>query len=129
MPRLKRNSKVLDKAEVRVAGMQSISDTLMLENGLSVEEFNTLIVQLRVKLATYNTALSAIDKARSEVLELERKLGDYSERMLLGVASRYGKSSNEYEMAGGVRKDRRKSRKPSSISTKASVVNSLEASR
>lgn len=122
MPRLKRNSKVLDKAEVRVAGMQSISDTLTLENGLSVEQFNAMIAEMRAKLTTYNTALSAIDKARSEVLELEQKLGDYSERMLLGVASRYGKSSNEYEMAGGVRKDRRKSRKPSSVSTKVSSV-------
>lgn len=117
MSRPKKSSKVLEKAEVRVAGMQSINSTLDLDNGLSVEAFNGMIAEMRAKLATYNTALSAIDKARSEVLEHEQKLGDYSERMLLGVASRYGKSSNEYEMAGGVRKDRRRNRRSVSTST------------
>ena len=33
---------------------------------------------------------------------------DYSERILLAVAVKYGRDSNEYEMAGGVRKSERK---------------------
>lgn len=33
---------------------------------------------------------------------------DYSERILLGVAMKYGKNSDEYEMAGGIRKSERK---------------------
>ncbi|BAZ67792.1 hypothetical protein NIES4106_25490 [Fischerella sp. NIES-4106] len=34
-------------------------------------------------------------------------MGDISERMLTGVACKYGKDSSEYEMAGGVRKSDR----------------------
>jgi len=38
-------------------------------------------------------------------------LNTYSEQMLLNVASCYGKSSDEYEMAGGTRRsDRKKAR-------------------
>jgi hypothetical protein len=111
MSRIKKGSRVLEKAEIRLAGVQSINSRLDLGNGLSVEEFNALIEDTRAKLLAYNTALSAIDKARSDVLELEQKLGDYSEHILLGVATRFGKKSDEYEMAGGVRKDRRKRRR------------------
>ena len=111
MSRQKRGSKILDKAEVRAAALRSIDPSLDLGNGLTLTEFNGLIEQMRIKLTDYNTALSGVDKVRNEVLELERKLGDVSEYMLLGVATKYGKTSNEYEMAGGVRKDRRKSRR------------------
>lgn len=38
----------------------------------------------------------------------EDRLKDLSERVLLGVATRYGKDSDEYEMAGGIRKSERK---------------------
>ncbi len=38
------------------------------------------------------------------MLDTERKLSDMAEHMLLGVATKYGKSSVEYGMAGGVPK-------------------------
>ena len=41
------------------------------------------------------------------MLETERELGDMAEHILLGVATRYGKSSVEYGMAGGVPKNQR----------------------
>ncbi|WP_223279999.1 hypothetical protein [Nostoc sp. PA-18-2419] len=45
-----------------------------------------------------------MDKTHNAVEEAERVLNDYSEHMLLSVASRYGKNSDEYGMAGGTRK-------------------------
>ncbi len=42
------------------------------------------------------------------MLETEKVLMAFSEKMLLGVAFEYGKDSFEYEMAGGVRKSQRK---------------------
>jgi hypothetical protein len=77
---------------------------------------------MRTRLTDYNAALSGIDKARSEVLELEQKLCDISEYMLLGVATKYGKTSHEYEMAGGIRKDRRKRRSPSPVAKNMVLV-------
>lgn len=49
----------------------------------------------------YNTDLSALDGSFNEIQSDERKLDDYSGRMLAAVAAKYGKDSDEYEKAGG----------------------------
>jgi hypothetical protein len=63
---------------------------------------------LRTKENAYNSALSHLDKLYREMLDTERELADMAEHMLLGVATRYGKSSVEYGMAGGVPKNQRR---------------------
>lgn len=67
----------------------------------------TLIEQLRAKLDAYNMVLAIIDSSQSEIEELEKTLSTVSERILIGVALRYGTDSREYEMAGGMRKSER----------------------
>lgn len=108
MPRKKRSSNVLAKAEQRAAALKSISETLDLSYGLTLESYTMQIEGLRTQLAEYNTVLSNLDKVANEITTAERALSDLSELMLLGVATKYGKNSNEYEMAGGVRKIDRK---------------------
>ena len=110
MSRRKRTSKVLEKAERRLASMTSIDPNLDLGNSLTLAEFSTLIETMRTKENAYNTALSNLDKLYREMLETERELADMAEHMLLGVATRYGKSSVEYGMAGGVPKNQRRKR-------------------
>ncbi len=66
-----------------------------------------LIEQLRNKINAYNTALSVIDSSKTEIHTLETTLNDLAEKMLIGVAFKYGKDSSEYEMAGGVKKSDR----------------------
>jgi hypothetical protein len=39
-------------------------------------------------------------------------LKDWNERILSGVATKYGKNSSQYEMAGGVKKSERKKQTP-----------------
>jgi uncharacterized protein YoxC len=108
MPRLKRSSSVLNNAERRAAALKSISPSLDLGNGLTLESFSKLIQDMQNKLEAYNMALSAVDAAHSKVEELERSLRSLSEHMLLGVAAKYGKNSLEYTMAGGTRRSDRK---------------------
>ncbi len=108
MARLKRSSQVLEKAEHRCAGLKSISGTLDLGEGLTVENYLLLIDSLRSNLATYNESLSIVDRAASTVQDTEELLKSLSERMLIAVAAKYGKDSYEYEMAGGTRKSARK---------------------
>jgi hypothetical protein len=48
-----------------------------------------------------------IDSSKSEIDQLEKNLSELGERMLIGIAFKYGKDSREYEMAGGVRKSER----------------------
>jgi hypothetical protein len=115
MARLKRSSKVVDKAERRLAGLVTISPDLDLGNGLTVQFFSAEIEKLRQRLTGYNSALAGIDAANNEILSAEKSLADLSEQMLIAVAYKYSKNSSEYTMAGGVIKTRRKraARKPS----------------
>ncbi len=108
MARPKRTSAALEKAARRAAGLTSIDPNLDLGNGLTLPAFSTLIETMRTQENTYNSALSGLDKLYREMLETERQLSDMAEHMLLGVAAKYGKSSMEYGMAGGVPKNQRR---------------------
>jgi hypothetical protein len=113
MPRIKKtNSPILEKATLRAAGIEAIAPDLNFGSGLSVKTYNEMIQEMHAKLATYNATLSTLDQARAEIDALERNLGDFSDRMLTGVATQYGKNSPEYSMAGGVPKADRRRRKP-----------------
>lgn len=107
MPRRKRTSRILEKAELRSAGLKAIAPTLDFGGTRNVNNLTQLMEQLRTKIDAYNTALSVIDSHQAEIKELEKALGNLSEEMLIGVAFQYGKDSHEYQMAGGVRKSDR----------------------
>jgi uncharacterized protein YukE len=108
MARRKRSSLILERAERRLASLRSISPTLSLDNGLTVQTFSDQIDDLHTKLSAYNTELSTLDQLHTSVVDAEKTVGDLSEQMLLAVAVKFGKSSVEYKMAGGVRKSDRK---------------------
>ena len=119
---------MLEKAVRRAAGINSIDPNLDLGNGLTLPAFSTLIETMRTKENAYNSALSNLDKLYREMLQTERELGDMAEHMLLGVAIRYGKSSVEYGMAGGVPKNQRRKRLRGESSTPSSEELSFIAS-
>ncbi|MEH2110552.1 hypothetical protein [Nostoc sp.] len=128
MARQKRTSKMLEKAVRRAAGINSINPNLDLGNGLTLIAFSTLIETMRTRENTYNSALSSLDKFYREMLETECELADMAEHMLLGVATRYGKSSVEYGMAGGVPKNQRRKGLRGELSTSNSQQPSFIAS-
>ncbi|MBE9000623.1 MAG: hypothetical protein V7K69_16725 [Nostoc sp.] len=108
MARAKRNSRTLGKAEVRLASIKSISPTLDVGEKLTVKDYTEKIESLRKSLEAYNTTLSTIDVLLTQIVENEQDLADYSEKILRGIAYKYGNDSHEYQMAGGVRKSERK---------------------
>ncbi|MBG1269970.1 hypothetical protein [Nostoc sp. WHI] len=108
MARRKRTSVVLERAVRRAASINSINQNLDLGNGLTLPTFSILIETMRTKENAYNSALSSLDKLYREMLETEDELGDMTEHMLMAVGARYGKSSVEYGMAGGVPKNQRR---------------------
>ncbi|WP_035990656.1 hypothetical protein [Leptolyngbya sp. KIOST-1] len=108
MPRQKRSSPVLEKGVRRAAGLKSISPSLNLGDGLTLDSYLLELDKLRSQLATYNESLSFADRALSVVQDTEKEMRVLSERMLIAVAAKYGKDSYEYEMAGGIRKSERK---------------------
>ena len=107
MPGHKRTYRVLEKAELRVAGLKAIDPSMDFGDARNLQNMTQLIEQYRNKIDAYNTALAVIDSSRTEMDELDKTLNDLAEKMLIGVAFKYGKDSREYEMAGAVRKSDR----------------------
>ncbi|MBE9138106.1 hypothetical protein IQ254_13070 [Nodosilinea sp. LEGE 07088] len=108
MPRKKRSSPVLERGERRAAALKSVSPSLNLGDGLTLENYMLQLELWRSQLATYNESLSFADRALSTVRDTEKELRDLSEPMLIAVAAKYGKNSYEDKMAGGIRKSERK---------------------
>ncbi|MBD2612687.1 hypothetical protein VF14_28980 [Nostoc linckia z18] len=107
MPRKKRSSPVLEKTEQKLIGFKSINSSLDFGDFVSVNHLTELTGELRNEIDQYNMMLTALDTAKGKIETLERSIRETSERLVDGVASRYGKNSREYEMAGGVRKSER----------------------
>jgi hypothetical protein len=127
MARRKRTSLVLKRAVRRAASINSIDPNLDLGNGLTLPAFLTLIETMRTQENAYNSALSSLDKLYREMLETESELGDMTEHMLMAVGTRYGKSSVQYGMAGGVPKNQRRKGLRGELSTPNSHQPSLVA--
>jgi len=104
----KTSSTVIDTASTRAAGVDSIDPKLDLGSRLTQMAYKMALVDTLAKLAAYNTILSQADEASNVFEAAERSLNDLNDRMLAGVAARYGRDSHEYEMAGGKRKSERK---------------------
>jgi len=107
MPRKKRTSTVLEKVEQRILSLRSLDPNLHFEDELSLNHLVTLGGQLQNQLDQYNTLLTDLDSAKDSLESLEKTVRENLERLVSAVASRYGKDSREYEMAGGVRKSDR----------------------
>ncbi|MBW4689153.1 MAG: hypothetical protein KME40_29695 [Komarekiella atlantica HA4396-MV6] len=107
MSRQKRTYRVLEKAELRASGLRAIDPNMDFGDTRNLQNMTQLIEQYRTKIDAYNTALAVIDSSKTEMDELDKTLNDLTEKMLIGVAFKYGKDSREYEMAGAVRKSDR----------------------
>ncbi|BAY23233.1 hypothetical protein NIES2100_29970 [Calothrix sp. NIES-2100] len=104
MARIKRSSRILSNAEKRLASIESINSSLDVGEGLTVQNYTKKIEKLRQSLKTYNRTLSTIDNLLTQIIEDEKDLADYSQKILGGIAYKFGNNSHEYQMAGGTRK-------------------------
>ena len=107
MPRKKRTSSVLEKTQQQTIGFQSIDPMLDFGDSISLKHLAELTGQLRDELNQYNKMLNTLDSAKDNIEALEKAIRETSERLVSGVASKYGKDSREYELAGAVRKSDR----------------------
>ncbi|MEH1992837.1 hypothetical protein [Nostoc sp.] len=107
MPRKKRSSRILEKAEFRVAGLKAIDPNINFDDTCNLQNLTQLIDNFHNMFDEYNAALAMIDSSRKKLDEMEKTLSQVSDKMLTGVGFKYGKNSNEYELAGGVRDSER----------------------
>ncbi|MEH2370782.1 hypothetical protein [Nostoc sp.] len=107
MTRRKRSSRILEKAEFRVAGLKAIEPKINFDDTYNLQNLTQLIDNFHNMLDEYNAAIAMIDSSRKKLDEMEKTLSQVSDKMLMGVGFKYGKNSNEYELAGGVRDSER----------------------
>ncbi|MDZ8065265.1 MAG: hypothetical protein RMY64_06440 [Nostoc sp. DedQUE08] len=107
MTRKKRNSRILEKAEFRVAGLKAIDPKINFDDTHNLQNLTHLIDNFHNMLDEYNAAIAMIDSSRNKLDEMEKTLSQVSDKMLTWVGCKYGKNSNEYELAGGVRDSER----------------------
>jgi hypothetical protein len=107
MTRRKRSSRILEKAEFRVAGLKAIDPKINFDDTYNLQNLSQLIDNFHTMLDEYNAAIAMIDSSRNKLDEMEKTLSQVSDKMLTGVGFKYGKNSNEYELAGGVRDSER----------------------
>lgn len=98
----------LEKGITRLAAIKSIDAALDLGSNITVANYETQVQALSTKIANYNTALSTIDDLYNDCINQIKVVKDWNERILTGVATKYGKNSSQYEMAGGKKKSERK---------------------
>ncbi|QIR35294.1 hypothetical protein HCG51_00025 [Tolypothrix sp. PCC 7910] len=123
MARQKRGSPTLEKALRRIAGMRWINQTLDFGNGLNLTEYDSRIQSLQTELSNYNNLLSTLDEMADRIAQSEEELSSYSEKMLMSVATNYGKDSVQYTQAGGkVRKSSSRRSKKSEPSSEGTVT-------
>jgi hypothetical protein len=108
MARQKLGSRDLKNAKLRLGNLEAISPDLDLGDGLTLSAYTKVIHNFEEKLKVYNSFLATLDGLRSELSIDLLTLRDFSERMLMGVGTKFGKNSPEYKKAGGVRKSERK---------------------
>ncbi len=107
MPVKKRSSQILKKAQFRVAGLKAIDPSLNFDDTYNLQNLTQLIDNFYNMLNDYNAAIAMIDSSKKKLDEMEKTLGQVSDKMLTWVGCKYGKNSNEYELAGGIRDSER----------------------
>ncbi|MEH2424206.1 MAG: hypothetical protein V7K48_25840 [Nostoc sp.] len=125
MSRQKRTSRILEKAELRSAGLKVIDSNLDFGDNCDLQNLTQSIEQLRTMLDAYNIALAMIDSSKTKIDEMEKTLSNLTDKIVRGVAFKYGKNSSEYELAGGIR-DSERIRKSRLSRLKVSAVEVLD---
>ena len=93
----KRQSAILEKAQARLRGLQSVNPTMDLGNGLTLQGYAALLETSTTQLQTHNLTLAEADRTRIEFAQAEASVSALSSRILSAVAAMYGKDSKEYE--------------------------------
>ncbi|MCI5120869.1 MAG: hypothetical protein D3908_06715, partial [Candidatus Electrothrix sp. AUS4] len=99
----RKSSKVITEALERLANLKAIDPDLDLGNGLTVAAYEAKINKAQTSQDTYNGQLAQADAGGNNFRADEKDLNNMSSLMLSGVKVKFGRDSNEYEMAGGTR--------------------------
>jgi hypothetical protein len=122
MARRKRQSRYLKNTENRLIGYTTIDPNLNLGNGLNVKNLSELTNKLQTQLDDYNSTIVRLDQMGNQIKEQEKAIAQLSSKMLAAVGIIYGTSSDQYQMAGGKKRQRAGSTAQKEVSSAASML-------
>jgi hypothetical protein len=99
----RKSSEIIAEAQERSGNLRAIDPNLDLGNNLTVAAYDAKIAEAQTALDAYNGQLAQADAAGNDFQAVEKELRELSSQMLSGVKVKYGRDSNQYEMAGGTR--------------------------
>lgn len=112
-----RMSPILEDSLRRLERIRAIDPLPNFGTGFSIDDYETSLNELRSILGSYNTSIGAADQLLTQLKMKERSIRDLRERVLTAIAFIYGKDSDEYVAAGGIRKSERKRPRPRNVSS------------
>jgi hypothetical protein len=101
----KQTSKILDQALLRVANFEAIDPKISFGGGLTLGEFSALAQSVQTSLREHNAAVAVVNQTTRSIQEMEKRLVEMGDRMVMGIACKHGTQSEEYQM---LRKIKRK---------------------
>jgi hypothetical protein len=102
--RLLRNSAIIEKAQRHLENLKSVDPHMAFDSDRSIQNLASRIEALGMKLTAYNQMLMMLDSMKIDLDGMEKELSELLEQMMIAVAFKYGKDSQEFEKAGGTRK-------------------------
>jgi hypothetical protein len=100
----KPNSKVLEQALLRAATFKTIDPKINFGEGMTLQEYANLTQATQSSLREYNAAVAVINQNAQAIQEMEKRLVDMGDRMVMGVACKHGIQSQEYQMLEKIRR-------------------------
>jgi hypothetical protein len=101
----KTNSKVLDQVQLRLSTLKSIDPDLDLGDGLTIRAVSKKVQDTRAEIDLYNTEVSVVEQKYKTIREKEGAIADLSDRIVDGIAFKFGRKSNEYKMVRSIRRN------------------------
>ncbi len=91
-----RGSNAIDLAQRRIALLMSIDENLDLGHGLTISAYRQEIETSRQALEAHNRLKVNFEASCKRMREIDKTIIELDQRMMSGVATKFGKSSPEY---------------------------------
>ncbi len=104
----KRSAKCLEKGKTRSSAIKLIDPLSEVSTTMTITDYLLNVEILDQEIVKHNDLLGLVDESANKLDELVKTLNLWNSRFLALIAAKYGRASNEYEKAGGVRTSDRK---------------------
>jgi hypothetical protein len=121
----KQTSKILDQALLRIANFDAIDSKINFGDGLTLDKFSALAQSVQTALREHNAAVAVVNQTTQSIQEMEKRLVEMGDRMVMGIACKHGTQSEEYQMLQKIK--RKASRRPRATETNPEETTSVKS--